>query len=100
MFSFFFISNFLLSHKHKTKKASQVLITQKQTLLINIHNIHNKMIDIVTVQGYEDLMKKEPKKYTTILSNDSQSYVLENTTNQVIANLSDSVKKYLIDSSI
>lgn len=58
------------------------------------------MIDIVTVQGYEDLMKKGPKKYTTILSNDSQSYVLENKTNQVIANLSDSVKKYLMDLNI
>ncbi|CCK71505.1 uncharacterized protein KNAG_0H00900 [Huiozyma naganishii CBS 8797] len=58
------------------------------------------MIDITTVEGYDDFVKNH-KDFLVVLPEHSaehaKSYIIENSNHKVIANIDDSVRKYLIN---
>lgn len=60
------------------------------------------MIDITTVQGYNDFIKNSHnQRYNTILSpnKNEQSYIIDSKSHDVIAHINDSVRRHLLEFS-
>lgn len=58
------------------------------------------MIDITTIQGYNDFIKtSNNQRYNTIISANmtEQSYIIDSKSHDVIATINESVKKHLLE---
>lgn len=89
----------LFSSWHNTSHILKLYTTAATTTTTTTTNKQSIMIDITTIQGYNDFIKNSHnQRYNTIISPNvaQQSYIIDSKSHDVIATINESVRKHLL----